>query len=93
MSGCEMRDPPCDSEGLVEDSGSTIGNRELIFAEKCVTLPRKDGIITETAEDGVAERQEKYLQCMQQNDSNEKKMKCSANFKFNQQIHHLDRTN
>lgn len=65
MSGCEMRDPPCDSKGLVEDSGSTIGNRELVFAEKCVTLPRKDGIITETAEDGVAERQEKHLQCKQ----------------------------
>lgn len=61
-----MRDTPSDSEGLVGDFGSAVGDRELIFAEQCVALPSKDGVITETAEDGVTERQEKHLQHKQQ---------------------------
>lgn len=57
-----MRDPPCDSEGLVGDFGSAVRHWELIFAEECVALPSKDGVITETAQDGVTERQKKHLQ-------------------------------
>lgn len=62
VSGCDVRDPPCDSEGLVGDFGSAVRDRELVFAEQRVALPSKDGVITETAEDGVTERQEKHLQ-------------------------------
>jgi len=66
VRGCDVRDLPCNSKGLVGDIGSTVRNWELVFAEKCVALPRKDGVITETAEDGVAERQEEHLQQKQQ---------------------------
>lgn len=69
-----MRDPPCDSKGLVGDFGPTVRDGELVFAEQCVALPSKDGVITKTAEDGVTERQEKHLQHKTpDNDNNEKK--------------------
>lgn len=61
-SGCDVRGSPCDCKGLVGDFGSAVWDRELVFAEQGVTLPSKDGVITETAEDGVTERQEKHLQ-------------------------------
>ena len=61
-----MRDPPCDSKGLVGDLGATVRNRELVFAQQCVTLPSKDGVITETAEYGVTVRQKKHLQHKEQ---------------------------
>lgn len=58
----DVRDPPCDSKGLVGYFRPTVRNRELVFTEQCVTLPSKDGVITKTAEDGVTERKEKDLQ-------------------------------
>lgn len=58
----DAKDPPCDSEGLVGDFGSTVGDRELVFAGQGVALPSKDGVIAEAAEDGVTERKEKHLQ-------------------------------
>lgn len=77
------RGPPCDSEGLVGDFGSAVGDRELVFAEECVTFPSKDGVITETAEDGVTERQEKHLQHKQETMTTMKrKDKISAYLKF-----------
>lgn len=57
-----MKDPPCDGEGLVGDFGPTVRDRELIFAEERITLPGKDGVVAETTQDGVTERQEKNLQ-------------------------------
>lgn len=54
-------DPPCDGKGLVKDPGSGVGNGELVPAEQGVALPRKDGVVTETAEDGVAEGEEENL--------------------------------
>lgn len=60
-----MSDPPCDSEGLIGDFGTAVRDRKLVFAEQGVALPSKDGVITETAEDGVTERQEKHLQYKQ----------------------------
>lgn len=57
-----MRDRPCDSKGLVGDFGSTVRDRKLVFARECVTIPRKDRVIAETAEDDVTERQKKHLQ-------------------------------
>ncbi len=62
VSVCDVRGLPGDSEGLVGDFGSTVGDRELVFAEEGVAFPSKDGVIAETAEDGVTERQEKHLQ-------------------------------
>lgn len=59
--GGAVRDPPCDSKGLIRDSGSRVRNGKLVFAEQGVALPGKDGVITETAEDGVAEGKEKHL--------------------------------
>ena len=79
-----MRDPPCDSEGFIRDSGSTISNRKLVFAEKGVALPRKDGAIIETAEDGVAERKEKHLQHKYQEHCKLKKKEGSLYHTFKQ---------
>lgn len=62
VSVCNVSDRPCDSKGLVGDFGSTVRDRELVFAWQCVALPSKDRVITETAEDGVTERQKKHLQ-------------------------------
>lgn len=45
---------------------STVRNRELVLVEQCVTLPRKDGVIAEAAQNGVVQRQEKHLKYKQQ---------------------------
>jgi hypothetical protein len=42
--------------------GSLIRNRQLVFAEQRVTLPGKDGVIVETAEDGVPQRKKEHLE-------------------------------
>lgn len=56
-----MRDALCDSKGFEGDFGSRIGHRKLMFADETVSLPREDGVISETTQHGVTERQEKHL--------------------------------
>lgn len=58
----DASDLPCDSKSLVGDFWSAVRDRELVFAEECVALPSKDGVITETAQDCVTEWQKKHLQ-------------------------------
>lgn len=57
-----MRDALCDSEGFVGDFGSRIRHRKLMFAHETVGIPREDGVISETTQHDVTERQEKHLQ-------------------------------
>ena len=53
---------PRDSEGLVVDTRALLRDRQLVLTGERLALPRKDGVIAETAEDGVAQGQEKHLQ-------------------------------
>lgn len=93
MSDVDVKDPPCDGEGLVGDFGPTVRDRELVFAGERITLPGKDGVVAETAQDGVTERQEKNLQhrqcAMSTTNSGHPIIYCKSSFdsiKTNQQI-------
>lgn len=57
-----MRDALCDSKGFVGDFGSRIRHRKLMFADETVGLPREDGVISETTQHDITERQKKHLQ-------------------------------
>jgi len=52
---------PRDSEGLVGDARALLGDQQLVLTGERVALPRKDGVVAEAAEDGVAEGEEEHL--------------------------------
>lgn len=45
---------PCYSKGFVVYFGSILRCHQLIFAEKGVTLPSKNGVVVKATEDSVA---------------------------------------